>query len=129
MTFKSSIELQISSIGFSSIWSSMSSDIVAICAASCCIPSIFDSLIGQLLNIVESWVTVESSILTFEELYNIDSDAVSDADVKTNLVFWRDVDDAVGVIEIVNRCFVIVIPILNKDFDWFNVSFGNEYCS
>ena len=55
--------------------------------------------------------------MTFEELYNIDSDAVSDADVKTNLVFWRDVDDAVGVIEIVNRCFVIVIPILNKDFD------------
>ena len=83
----------------------------------------------QLLNIVESWVTVESSILTFWELCSVDGDAVSDADVKTNLVFWRDVNDAVGAIEILDRFSVIDIPILEKDFDWFDVSFGNEYCS
>ena len=67
--------------------------------------------------------------MTFWELCNVDGDAVSDADVKINLVFWRDVDDAVGVIEVVDRCSVLDIPILDKDFDWFDVSFGNEYCS
>ena len=40
----------------------------------------------QLLNIVESWVTFESLVLTFWELCNVDGGAVSDADVKTNLV-------------------------------------------
>ena len=83
-----------SSIGLFSIWSSLSSDIVAICAASCCcIPSnlfssaIFDSLMEKLLNIVESCVKVESSILTFRELSNVDGNVVSDADVTINLVF------------------------------------------
>ena len=124
-----------SSIGLSSIWSSMSSDIAAICVGSCFIPSdlfsstIFDSLMEQLLNIVESWVTVESLVLKFWEVCVVDGDAVSDADVKTNLVFSIDVDDAVGVIEIVDRCPVIDIPILDKDFDWFGVTVGNEYCS
>ena len=79
----------------------------------------------QLLNIVESWVKLESLILKFWELCNVDGDAVSDADVEINLVFWRDVDDAVGVIEIVGRCSVVDIPILDKDFDWLDVSFRN----
>ena len=70
-----------------------------------------------------------TSILKFWEVYNVDGVAVSDADVKSNLVFWRDADDAAGVIEIVDRFSVIDIPILDKDFDWFNVSFGNEFCS
>ena len=110
----------------------MSSDIVAICAASCCIPSnlfssaIFDSLMEKLLNIIESWVKVESSVLTFRELSNVDGNVVSDADVTINLVFWRDVDVSVGVTEIVDRCSVLDIPILGKDFDWFDVGFGNE---
>ena len=68
-------------------------------------------------------------ILTFWELFNVDGDAVSDADVKINLVFWRDVDDAVGAIEIVDSCFVVDILILDEDFDWFDVNFGNEFCS
>ena len=67
--------------------------------------------------------------MTFWELCIVDGDVVSDADVEINLVFWRDVDDAVGVIKIVGRCSVVDIPILDKDFDWFDVSFGNEYCS
>ena len=61
--------------------------------------------------------------MTFWELCNVDGAALG-ADVKINLVLWRDVDDAVGVIEIVDRCSV-----LDKDFDWFDDSFGNEYCS
>ena len=67
-----------------------------------------------------------TSILKFWEVYNVDGVAVSDTDAKSNLVFWRD---ATGVIEIVGRFSVIDIPILDKDFDWFNVSFGNEFCS
>ena len=60
---------------------------------------------------------------------NVDGDAVSDADVKINLMFWRDVDDGVDVIEIADRYSVLDISILDKDFDWFDVSFRNQYCS
>ena len=60
---------------------------------------------------------------------SVDGDAVSDADVKINLVCWRDVDDAVGVIEVVDICSVLDITIVDKDFHWFGVSRENEYCS
>ena len=63
----------------------------------------------------------------FSKLCNVDGDAVSDADVKINLLFWRD--NAIGVIEIIDISSALDIPILDKYFDWFDVSFGNEYCS
>ena len=67
--------------------------------------------------------------MKFWEFRNVDGDAVSDADVKINLMFWRHVDDRVGVIEIADRCSVLDISILDKDFDWFDVGFRNQYCS
>ena len=67
--------------------------------------------------------------MKFWDIFNVDGGAVSDADVKAHLLLWRDTGDAVGVIKTVVRCFVIAKPILDKDFDWFDIRFKNEHCS
>ena len=125
---RSSIELQMSSIGFSSILSS----IWSIFVSSWCITSnlfsssIFDSCMGQLLNIVENWVTFELLILRFWEICDVDGEVLSNSDIMKGLFVWRYSHDEVSVIGIVEKYYLIDIPILTIDFNWFDDRFESK---
>ena len=67
--------------------------------------------------------------MKFWDTFVVDGGAVSDAEVKAHLLFWRDIGDAVGVIKTVGRCFVIAKPIIDKDFYWFDIRFRYKHCS